>query len=902
MNKKMSDDVKGKLSSLLVLPRISQNYLNDLSYKSEQHKKRLIYECYKPRDLEEVKEYIRFVVDYRSIVPNEVTFYTSKHSPTETIPDISFDNPPLGLSQKLTAYLKATGKQRKDPKNKGILWFDSNFECGNLERAIIKNENEYELYLNSDTNSIGMYLWFYFSVENTKAKQTIRFHIMNLTKYSRFYAEHGMLPSVFSETDYKMNIGWNQNNITNCQLIKNTNTDYVPRGRSIPINGYTAENERKEGTYCLSFTYTFKHKDDKVYFAFFTPYSFTRLYRVFSKIETKLFQDSIRANCENINSLLEIQIETRNLLYKRIQICKTSGNVPVDCIIISSSKPSTHYIVITARVHSAETPGSYNVEEIIEYLLGSSKIAGVLRKQYTFFIIPMLNPDGVILGNTRYSAEGDDLNRCWDNPSPIHHPAVYNLKELLRTLTDKGEIKVYCDLHGHSKKFNSFIYACHHVLSATHDSWNSTRMLTRIMARACNTFDYNQCSFEIKPDKLNTARVVIWKEFKVMHSFTLETSMYGYTLNGNIVKFEDKEYLFIGKALMLSLYEYGIILGKLNDSIIKITKTIEEDQKAKKDPNDPKQSSNKTEAYLKDKIQKPRSKSNLSKSEVLKHMSSPGRRKKEALILAECLEEKHIRNNLPAINSNLSPLKFEGSTLFEELQSSGKTNKISFLATHKKNKKIIDNSRILSTLSKRAGLRPVSNKQYGQFSSYWKLRNDHKELLSTIYEKNYRTKDRVMKQEFPLNITTALIKKHQVVEHTSQDNNTYPAHSFVKRHNKSLEECHTQYVDNKAFLRSTFIFSNDNEMRRDKGFVKSYKETGLKNLTKKLTNTVNEGSNIEAYKLKIMNSLDDPTNPVFLFNLSKGDARRAIINHNLTGNIGKPVSPRKCLKSKRLIS
>jgi hypothetical protein len=28
--------------------------------------------------------------------------------------------------------------------------------------------------------------------------------------------------------------------------------------------------------------------------------------------------------------------------------------------------------------------------------------------------------------------------------------------------------------------------------------------------------------------KYNTARVVVWNEFKVMNSFTLETSMFGY--------------------------------------------------------------------------------------------------------------------------------------------------------------------------------------------------------------------------------------------------------------------------------------------------------------------------------------------------------------------------------------
>jgi hypothetical protein len=422
------------------------------------------------------------------------------------------------------------------------------------------------------------------------------------------------------------------------------------------------------------------------------------------------------------------------------------------------------------------------------------------------------------------------------------------------------------------------------------------------MAKTCNSFDYHQCSFEIKPDKLNTARVVIWREFKVMHSFTLETSVFGYMLDGNIVKFEDKEYLFIGKALMLSLYEYGVILGKLNDPVIKITKTIEEDTKVK--PNESKQSSNKAETYIKDRTEKPRSKSNLSKSEVLKHISSPGRRERQTLMLTECFEEhskvgiKHARNDLPIISSNLTPLKFEGCSLFEHPQSSVKPNVINFLATHKKNKKFIDNTRILSTLSKRAGLKPL--KQHGQLSSHWKLRNNHKELLSNIYEKNYRTRDRIIKQEFPLSITTALIKKLRVVEEASQGGNKWSGHSFVKRHNKSVEGCNTQYAHDKAFLRSTFIISNDNEMRRDKGFVRSFKETGLKKLAGNVNGGNNSG-NVEICKLKVMNSLDDPASPVFFFNMSKGDPRRTTINYNFIDN-GKGISPRKCLKSKRLIS
>ena len=46
---------------------------------------------------------------------------------------------------------------------------------------------------------------------------------------------------------------------------------------------------------------------------------------------------------------------------------------------------------------------------LINYLL--SIHANLLRNYITFKLIPMINPDGVILGNYRTSFAGFDLNR-----------------------------------------------------------------------------------------------------------------------------------------------------------------------------------------------------------------------------------------------------------------------------------------------------------------------------------------------------------------------------------------------------------------------------------------------------------------------------------------------------------
>ncbi|MCB0370332.1 MAG: hypothetical protein KDD45_13130 [Bdellovibrionales bacterium] len=48
---------------------------------------------------------------------------------------------------------------------------------------------------------------------------------------------------------------------------------------------------------------------------------------------------------------------------------------------------------------------------------------------YIFKVVPMVNPDGVIHGNSRAELTGIDPNRSWNKPSKVVTPVSYNIKK-----------------------------------------------------------------------------------------------------------------------------------------------------------------------------------------------------------------------------------------------------------------------------------------------------------------------------------------------------------------------------------------------------------------------------------------------------------------------------------------
>uniref|UniRef100_A0A3B4A0S2 Cytosolic carboxypeptidase 1 n=1 Tax=Periophthalmus magnuspinnatus TaxID=409849 RepID=A0A3B4A0S2_9GOBI len=374
------------------------------------------------------------------------------------------------------------------------LKFNSQFESGNLRKAVQVRKLEYDLVLNSDINSNHYHQWFYFEVSGMKVGASYRFNIINCEK-SNSQFNYGMQVLMYSVQEAIGGI------------------NHISKGKSY---------------YTLTFSINFKHKDDVCYFAYHYPYTYSTLKMHLSKLEA---------------------LRTPQIYLRQDVLCHSLGGNSCPLLTITAmpeSNSNDHIcqfrnrplIFLSARVHPGETNASWVMKGSLEFLMSSSPLANSLRESYIFKIVPMLNPDGVVNGNHRCSLSGEDLNRQWQNPNPDLHPTIYHTKNLLQYLAHIQRAPlVFCDYHGHSRKKNVFMYGC----SVKETVWQSNisatssdlqediayRALPKILSQIAPAFSMASCSFVVERSKESTARVVVWREIGVQRSYTMESTLCG---------------------------------------------------------------------------------------------------------------------------------------------------------------------------------------------------------------------------------------------------------------------------------------------------------------------------------------------------------------------------------------
>lgn len=351
------------------------------------------------------------------------------------------------------------------------------------------SERAFQLILQNDTNTNGYSQWFFFRVSNTQKGNSVNLNIINMLKSYSLYKK-GMKILVYSEKKAeKEKIGWHRSG-EKIQYYRNSLYKYV--------------SDKKRLLSSLSFEYKFEYDDDLVYFANTVPYRYTELIRDLSPY------------------LID---EAKHNFIQQKTLCKTLAGNDLDYLTITNSskgcKAEKEGVLIMARIHPGETVSSWMMKGLIEFLTGFSEEANFLRDNFIFKIVPMMNPDGVIIGNYRTSLAGCDLNRRWITPDEILHPEVYFTKQMINKLSQHYKISMVCDFHGHSGAHNIFMYG-----NKIKDS-TACHVFPYILSKISNCFSFEQCSFTMSKSKAGTARINLYDELSIPNIFTMEASFQG---------------------------------------------------------------------------------------------------------------------------------------------------------------------------------------------------------------------------------------------------------------------------------------------------------------------------------------------------------------------------------------
>lgn len=351
------------------------------------------------------------------------------------------------------------------------LTFDSFFESGNCD-AVWRSRaslHTYDIFLKPDTGTRGHAQWFYFSVYASEPMKAV-FQIKNMCKSSSIFAKGGKpffsrdnthwdvleAPAEYFETVFAPDEGW-----------------MPPRCRALNT---------------LKFSFNFE-QGERVYFSYCPPYTFGMLQRFLDRAQTG---------------------KAGRMSFHQEKLCLSLTGLPVQLLRFSqpiigrSDKREKPIVFVLARAHPGESCGSHMMHGFMEALVSDSEAASSLREVFDFYLLPMVNPDGVVVGNFRTDLVGDDLNRQYVKPSARFHPTIHHLIYLANQLRSHRKIAFCLDFHGHSTRPGVFTYGPQ--LSASDPLAGFAKVLPWLVSKKTDMFLFDKCTYKVPKQKMKTAR------------------------------------------------------------------------------------------------------------------------------------------------------------------------------------------------------------------------------------------------------------------------------------------------------------------------------------------------------------------------------------------------------------
>ncbi len=75
-------------------------------------------------------------------------------------------------------------------------------------------------------------------------------------------------------------------------------------------------------------------------------------------------------------------------------------------------------VLVLARESSWTANASYLLEGLVTRLLGSSYLSQLLKEMFVFYVVPMLNVEGVVLGNSHANVSGQYVHANYRGHEP----------------------------------------------------------------------------------------------------------------------------------------------------------------------------------------------------------------------------------------------------------------------------------------------------------------------------------------------------------------------------------------------------------------------------------------------------------------------------------------------------
>lgn len=268
----------------------------------------------------------------------------------------------------------------------------SNFDSGNIDVVDCRDPQHIKLTIRPDTNA-HFYQWFYFQV--TGAKNTsCKLYFLNAahSSYADGWEDYQAVASYDQHTWFRVPTHYQNNQL----MIE-----------------HTPEN-------------------DSIFYAFFAPYTLTQLDHFLTLLKKSL--------------LCQFDIIGHSLQQRPLHL-------------LTIGTPAAHKLKcwLITRQHCGETMGSWWMEGFISRLLDEKdSLSRALLEKASFYIMPMMNPDGAFAGNLRANAAGTDLNRQWPNPSLEKSPEVYYT---LNKIKETG-VDFFLDVHGDEILPYTYLVTC----------------------------------------------------------------------------------------------------------------------------------------------------------------------------------------------------------------------------------------------------------------------------------------------------------------------------------------------------------------------------------------------------------------------------------------------------------